>query len=46
MPTTPEDYALIGFEQSREEILEILSEMRKSGNFHNPTIDEIEQRIN
>ena len=30
---------------SIEEIIDIIDEMRKSGDFHNPTLDELEQRV-
>lgn len=34
-----------GWDEAIEYILEISSEMQESYNFHNPTLDELEQRI-
>jgi hypothetical protein len=44
LPKPSHDYNL-GWEEFREEVLEIIEEMRDSMNFHNPTLDELEQRI-
>jgi len=33
------------YEDAIEMILDVISEMRDSMNFHNPTLDELEQRI-
>jgi len=33
------------YEDAIEMVLDVISEMRYSMNFHNPTLDEIEQRI-
>jgi hypothetical protein len=31
--------------QTIKEILDVIEVMRESGDFHNPTLDELEQRI-
>lgn len=33
------------YEEAIEMVLDVISEMRDSMNFHNPTLDELEQRI-
>lgn len=33
------------YEEAIEMVLEVISEMKESYNFHNPTLDELEQRI-
>lgn len=33
------------YEEAIDLMLEIISEMKASGDFHNPTLEELEQRI-
>ncbi len=33
------------YEEAIDMVLDVISEMRDSMNFHNPTLDELEQRI-
>jgi hypothetical protein len=42
--STPEMYQ-IGWDEAIEMVLDVISEMSNSMNFHNPTLDELEQRI-
>jgi hypothetical protein len=42
--TTPEMYQ-VGWDEAIEMVLDVISEMQDSMNFHNPTLDELEQRI-
>jgi hypothetical protein len=42
-PDTPDYY--LGYEDAREMVLLVIEEMQLSMNFHNPTLDELEQRI-
>ena len=35
----------VTYEDAIEMVLDVISEMRDSMNFHNPTLDELEQRI-
>jgi hypothetical protein len=39
-----DDYAK-GWHEAIEMVLDVISEMNNSMDFHNPTLDEIEQRI-
>jgi hypothetical protein len=38
------DYNL-GYSEAVEMLLRVIQEMKESGNFHNPTLDEVEQRM-
>ena len=44
MNLNSEDY-LGGYTEAFEMVLEVIAEMQESMNFHNPTLDELEQRI-
>jgi len=44
MNLNSEDY-LGGYTEAIEMVLEVITEMQESMNFHNPTLDELEQRI-
>jgi hypothetical protein len=35
----------LGYEEAREMVLEAIEAMRDSGDYHNPTLDELEGRI-
>ena len=43
----PEDQAFynLGWENAIDMVLDVIGEMYNSYNFHNPTLDELEQRI-
>jgi hypothetical protein len=36
---------VVTYEDAINMVLDVISEMRDSMNFHNPTLDELEQRI-
>ena len=42
--SNPEMYD-VGWEEAINMVLHVISEMQDSMNFHNPTLDELEQRI-
>ena len=44
MPNYPEAY-YIGYEDARDMVMQVIEEMMNSMDFHNPTLDELEQRI-
>lgn len=43
-PNNNSDYDM-GYSEAIEVVLQIIQQMKESGNFHNPTLDEIEQRV-
>lgn len=44
MDLNSEDYRG-GYAEAIDLVLDVISEMQESMNFHNPTLDELEQRI-
>lgn len=42
--SNPEMYD-VGWNEAIDMVLDVISEMNNSMNFHNPTLDELEQRI-
>lgn len=43
-PKPSHDYNL-GYEEAREMVIEVIEQMRDSYDYHNPTLDELEDRI-